>query len=111
MICAVECFVVGVTDLPVYVQTSSEVSVYKPSCISDYAKQAQVSLMKTGLTFAVTARLFAPGRQKFCPHQQNHGSLWSSGTVQAKHNVSMLTTHADVYLTILICKCMLMSTL
>ncbi len=67
--------------------------------------------MKTVLTSAVSTILFATGRQKLGPHQRKHGSMWPSGTVQARHNVSMPTTHADVYLRILICECVLMSTM
>ncbi len=37
--------------------------------------------------------------------------MWLSGTVQARDNVSMLTTHADVYIRILICECMPVSTI
>lgn len=67
--------------------------------------------MNTKLTFAVSTILFANGRQKLGQPQHKHGPVWLSGTVQARRNVSMLTTHADMYLRILICECMLMSTI
>ncbi len=67
--------------------------------------------MKTELTCAVSTTLFATGRQKLGQPQRRNGPVWLSGTVQARRNVSMLTTHADVYLRILIYECMLMSTM
>jgi len=78
--------------------------------IIEQSSACQEFLMINELTSAVSILLVAPGRQKSGLLLHMPGSLWWSGTVQAKHNVSTLTTPADVYLRMLTCECMLIFT-